>query len=90
MYIKDDGASEVAKKASLNTDHWEKRCSHHQPFLFVSDASCMPFLLPHLSCLCVSSMLEKKMEAFQGYLDQHRHQIRLIIYIVLAAGKVLS
>ncbi|XP_070690311.1 solute carrier family 28 member 3-like [Pempheris klunzingeri] len=34
------------------------------------------------------SLLEKKMEAFQGYLTEHRDQIRLIIHLVLAAGLV--
>ncbi|KAM9360679.1 solute carrier family 28 member 3-like [Symphorus nematophorus] len=34
------------------------------------------------------SLLEKKMEAFQGYLAEHRHQIRLIKHLLLAAGSV--
>ncbi|XP_051277584.1 solute carrier family 28 member 3-like [Dicentrarchus labrax] len=35
-----------------------------------------------------SCLLEKKIEAFQGYLAKHRDQIRLIIRLVLAAGSV--
>ncbi|XP_044052173.1 solute carrier family 28 member 3-like isoform X1 [Siniperca chuatsi] len=34
------------------------------------------------------SLLEQKMEAFQGYLAEHKDQIRLIIHLVLAAGFV--
>nr|XP_019959026.1 PREDICTED: solute carrier family 28 member 3 isoform X1 [Paralichthys olivaceus] len=34
------------------------------------------------------SLLEKKMEAFQGYLAEHRDQIYLLIRLVLAAGFV--
>ncbi|XP_032370978.1 solute carrier family 28 member 3 [Etheostoma spectabile] len=34
------------------------------------------------------SFPERKMEAFQGYLAEHKDQIHLIIYLVLAAGLV--
>ncbi|XP_040897932.1 solute carrier family 28 member 3-like [Toxotes jaculatrix] len=34
------------------------------------------------------SLLEKKMEAVQGYLAEHRDQIRLFMHLVLAAGFV--
>lgn len=45
-------------------------------------------LSPYSSYLCVNSLLEKKVEALQGYMAKHKDQIHLIIQLVLAAGKL--
>lgn len=100
MQLNADSASEVANEASKKPDRHDKRlcfcfCLKHSMSVSSKSPAILscPFdvILLSLSTFLsfyASSLLEKKMEAFQGYLAQHKDQIRLVLHLVLAAGKV--